>query len=185
MRAGNTAAFVLNVFIVQTSNFGWYGATNGEMSRKYQVLSLVQPSRANRAFWQAARYQCLKSASSPDFCYAGRLGLCDMGAHLHNGDGTLAHTPTQRLGKRAYKHTPWRNQANAIYMNVPSQRRDDNQIVRSMSGWWISAQLLQVAWTLAFAQEQITLSCGLMYAPPTAAPRYATPRLRHTACPSF
>ena len=76
-------------------------------------------------------------------------------------------------------------QANAIYMNVPSQRGDDNQIVRSMSGWWISAQLLQVAWTLAFAQEQISLSCGLMYAPPTTAPRYATPRLRHTACPSF
>jgi len=109
LQIANTVSFAINVFVVQTSNFGWYGQTNGDMSRKYQTFAT--PAGFAFAIWGVI--------------YIAQL-------------------------------------FNTIYMNIPSQRKEDNPVVRAMGPWWVAAQLLQVAWTFAFAQEQIILSCCLM-----------------------
>mmetsp|Transcript_36650 Transcript_36650/g.73961 ORF Transcript_36650/g.73961 Transcript_36650/m.73961 type:complete len:305 (-) Transcript_36650:240-1154(-) len=49
LQKANAAAFLLNAFIVQTSNFGWYGQTNSELSRKYQTF--VTPAGWAFSIW--------------------------------------------------------------------------------------------------------------------------------------
>jgi len=99
----NLTAYVVNLGVTYGSLTGAFGATNSDLSRKYQTL--VTPAGWAFSIW------------GPIFLWEGVFAVAQM-------------TPGLR----------------------------DSNVVRSMTAWWLSACIFQVAWTLFFAQEIIVVS---------------------------
>jgi hypothetical protein len=103
----NFVAYLVNVIVTYVSLTGIFGATNTELSNKYQTL--VTPSGWAFSIW------------GPIFLWEAVFVIAQF---------------------------------------LPAFRQ--SQVVLRVSPWWWSLCLVQCAWTLAFAQEQITVSLVFM-----------------------
>mmetsp|Transcript_105233 Transcript_105233/g.181873 ORF Transcript_105233/g.181873 Transcript_105233/m.181873 type:complete len:320 (-) Transcript_105233:311-1270(-) len=103
----NVGAYVVNTIVTYTSLTGIFGATNSELSRKYQTL--VTPAGWAFSIW------------GPIFIWEGIFVVAQLFPRFRS-----------------------------------------TKVVSLMSPWWWSLCACQVAWTLAFAQDQVTLALVFM-----------------------
>jgi hypothetical protein len=103
----NLVMYVVNTIVTYTSLAGIFGATNTELSKKYQTL--VTPSGWAFSIW------------GPIFIWEGIFVIVQL---------------------------------------LPSFRQKN--LVSLVSPWWWSLCIMQCAWTIAFAQDQITLALIFM-----------------------
>lgn len=103
----NLSAYIINTIVTYTSLTGIFGATNTELSKKYQTL--VTPAGWAFSIW------------GPIFIWEGIFVVAQL---------------------------------------MPRFRC--SEVVSKMSCWWWALCSCQVAWTLAFAQDQVSLSLVFM-----------------------